>query len=73
MRGSQQDLWVQGASMSAECGVFDEPLSKDSVARPTINLFEQWEEGAHMPKHHKSSWYPESTIQINLYATRVPT
>ena len=43
-------VWLQGASMSAECGVFDETPSKDSEPRPTINLFEQWEEGAHMPK-----------------------
>ena len=43
-------VWVQGASMSANSGVFDEPPSGDSEPRPTINLFEQWEEGAHMTK-----------------------
>ena len=43
-------VWVQGASMSASSGVFDEPPSDESEPRPTINLFEQWEEGAHITK-----------------------
>ena len=40
----------QGASMSASSGVFDESQSDESESRPTINLLEQWEEGAHIPK-----------------------
>ena len=37
--------------MSASSGVFDESQSGESESRPTtINLFEQWEEGAHTPK-----------------------
>ena len=41
---------MQGASMSAEVGVYDESPPSESDSRPTINLFEQWEGGAHMPK-----------------------
>ena len=42
----------QGAALSQMIrrGVFDDSPSSDSEPRPTINLFEQWEEGAHMPK-----------------------
>ena len=36
--------------MSASRGVFDEIRSDEPESRPTINLFEQLEEGAHMPK-----------------------
>ena len=43
-------MWVQGASMSAEHGVYEDAPPNDSDPRPTISLFEQWEEGAHMPK-----------------------
>ena len=35
--------------MSGPKGVFDDSRSDGSESRPTINLFEQWEEGAHMP------------------------
>ena len=50
--------------MSADCGVFDEPPSKDSEPRPTINLFEQWEEGAHMPKvaNARDFAFPKSLV-----------
>ena len=41
---------MQGASMSAEVGVYDDSPPGDSDPRPTISLFEQWEESAHMPK-----------------------
>ena len=40
---------VQGASMSGNSGVSDESQSDEPEPRPTINLFEQWEEGAHAP------------------------
>ena len=43
-------VWLPGASMSADVGVYDESPPNDSDARPTISLFEQWEEGAHVPK-----------------------
>ena len=43
-------VWLPGASMSADVGVYDESPPNDSDARPTISLFEQWEEGAHVPR-----------------------
>ena len=50
--------------MSADCGVFDETPSKDSDPRPTINLFEQREEGAHMPKvaNARDFAFPKSLV-----------
>ena len=50
--------------MSADSGVFDEPPLKDSEPRPTINLFEQWEEGAHMPKvaNARDFAFPKSLV-----------
>ena len=36
--------------MSADVGVYDESPPNDSDARPTLSLFEQWEEGAHVPR-----------------------
>ena len=55
---------VQGASMSASRGVFDESHSDESESRPTINLFEQWEEGAHMPKlvNARDYLFPRSLV-----------
>ena len=50
--------------MSASRGVFDEPHSDESESRPTINLFEQWEEGAHMPKlvNARDYSFPKSLV-----------
>ena len=36
--------------MSASSGVFEESQADVSEPRPTVNLFEQWEEGAQTPK-----------------------
>ena len=36
--------------MSADVGVYDDSPPGDSDPRPTVNLFEYWEEGAHTPK-----------------------
>ena len=58
--------------MSANNGVFDEPTSSDSEPRPTINLFEQWEEGAHMTKvvNARDYSFPKSLVVplTGLYA-----
>ena len=43
-------VWLPGASMSADVGAYDESPPNDLDARPTISLFEQWEEGAHVPR-----------------------
>ena len=50
--------------MSANSGVFDEPQSSDSEPRPTINLFEQWEEGAHLTKvvNARDCSFPKSLV-----------
>ena len=57
-------VWVQGASMSASRGVCDESHSDESESRPTINFFEQWEEGAHMPKlvNARDYSFPKSLV-----------
>ena len=57
-------VWVQGASMSASKGVFDEARSDKPESRPTISLFEQWEEGAHMPKlvNARDYSFPKSLV-----------
>ena len=51
-------VWVQGASMS------DDSPPGDSDPRPTINLFEYWEEGAHMPKvaNARDYSFPKSLV-----------
>ena len=70
-------VWVQGASMSASRGVFDESHSDESESRPTINLFEQWEEGAHMPKlvNARDYSFPKSLVVpfTSMYAPKALT
>ena len=50
--------------MSADVGVYDESPSNDSDARPTISLFEQWEEGAHVPRvaNARDYSFPKSLV-----------
>ena len=50
--------------MSASRGVFHESHSDESESRPTINLFEQREEGAHMPKlvNARDYSFPKSLV-----------
>ena len=65
-------VWVQGAAMSASSGVFDHP--QPGEPRPTINLFEQWEEGAHTPKlvNARDFSFPKSIVVPHtwMYAPR---
>ena len=42
-------VWMHGASQSADIGVYNEVPPETSEPRPTISLFEHWEEGAHLP------------------------
>ena len=58
-------VWLPGASMSTDVGVYDESPPNDSDARPTISLFEQWEEGAHVPRVANARDYmcPELPMQ----------
>ena len=44
--------------------MFDESHSDESESRPTINLFEQWEEGAHMSKlvNARDYSFPKSLV-----------
>ena len=67
-------VWLPGASLSADVGVYDESPSNDSDARPTISLFEQWEEGAHVPRvaNARDYSFPKSLVVLYtwLYASR---
>ena len=42
-------VWMPGASQSADMGVYSELPPETPEPRPTISLFEHWEEGAHLP------------------------
>ena len=42
-------VWMQGASQSADIGVYREMPSETPEPRPVVSLFEHWEEGAHLP------------------------
>ena len=50
--------------MSADVGVYEDSSSSESDTRPTINLFEQWEEGAYMPKvaNARDYSFPKSLV-----------
>ena len=50
--------WMHGASVSGPKGAFEESRPDGLESRPTINLFEQWEEGAHMPMSVNARDYP---------------
>ena len=57
-------VWVQAASQSADIGVYDDTPPCESDPRPTVNLFEHWEEGAHLPKAANARDYsfPKSLV-----------
>ena len=40
---------MHGASQSADIGVYNDVPPESLEPRPTISLFEHWEEGAHLP------------------------
>ena len=40
---------MNGASQSADVGVYSEVPPETPEARPVVSLFEHWEEGAHLP------------------------
>ena len=42
-------VWMQGASQSADTGVYKDVQPETPEPRPVISLFENWEEGAHLP------------------------
>ena len=51
--------------VSVHRGVFDKSQSAGiSVPRPTVNLFEQWEEGAHTPRlvNARDYSFPKSRV-----------
>ena len=53
--------------MSADVGVYDESPPNDSDARTTISLFEQWEEGAHVPRVANARDYSFPTSLVIPY------
>ena len=67
-------VWMNGASVSGREGVFEESRPDGLESRPTINVFEQWEEGAHLPKlvnaHDYSFPQPPVVPYTWMYAPR---
>ena len=57
-------VWMHGASESGIKGVFEESSSGGLEPRPMINLFEQWEGGAHLSKlvNARNYFFPKSLV-----------
>ena len=53
--------------MSGPKGILDESRSDEPESRPTINLFEQWEEGAHMPLLVNAGLFESALLACNGY------
>ena len=53
--------------MSADIGAYDESPPNDSDARPTISLFEQWEEGAHVTRIANASARNHFSLNAETY------
>ena len=62
-------VWMQGASQSADVGVYNDTPPSESEPRPTISLFEHWEEGAHLPVaiNARDYSFPSSLIYSSVY------
>ena len=57
-------VWMQRASESGIKGVNEDLGPEGLESRPTINLFEQWEEGAHLPKlvNARNYFFPKPLV-----------
>ena len=66
-------VWMNGASQSADMGVYNDVPPEIPEARPTISLFEHWEEGAHLPValNARDYAFPISLV-IPFYWTQAP-
>ena len=66
-------VWMNGASQSADMGVYSDVPPETPEARPVISLFEHWEEGAHLPVALNARDYAfPSSLVIPFYWTQVP-
>ena len=63
---------MHGASESGIKGVFEDSGPDGLESRPTINLFEQWEEGAHLLVNARNYSFPNSLVVSYtwMYASR---
>ena len=64
---------MNGASQSADMGVYNDVPPEIPEARPSISLFEHWEEGAHLPValNARDYAFPISLV-IPFYWTQAP-
>ena len=64
---------MQGASQSADTGVYRDVLPETPEARPVLSLFEHWEEGAHLPValNARDYAFPNSLV-VPYYWTQAP-
>ena len=66
-------VWMNGASQSADVGVYSEVPPETPEARSVISLFEHWEEGAHLPVALNARDYAfPSSLVLPFYWTQVP-
>ena len=66
-------VWMQGASQSADIGVYRDVPPETQEARPVISLFEHWEEGAHLPVALNARDYAfPSSLVVPYYWTQAP-
>ena len=66
-------VWMNGASQSADMGVYSDVPPEIPEARPVISLFEHWEEGAHLPVALNARDYAfPSPLVIPFYWTQAP-
>ena len=66
-------VWMQGASQSADIGVYKDVLPETPEPRPVISLFEHWEEGAHLPVavNAREFAFPKSLV-VPYYWSQAP-
>ena len=57
-------VWMPGASDTGAKGAYEDSRLDALESRPTINLFELWENGSHMLKLvvGRSYWFPKSLV-----------
>ena len=66
-------VWMQGASQSADIGVYRDVPPETPEPRPVISLFEHWEEGAHLPVavNAREFAFPKSLV-VPYYWSQAP-
>ena len=66
-------VWMQGASQSADTGVYKDVQPETPEPRPVISLFEHWEEGAHLAVavNARDFAFPKSLV-VPYYWSQAP-